>query len=309
MATGLIGWLIGGKVGIFFGCLLGCLYVVLAAAAADRWGIDCYTGSLSDGERMPDLAQMVNKLSKIADIAPPAIYILELAEPNLLVCGCHTKGAQSRIGITQGLITYLETDELFAVIAWAVCRISSGESVPACHGASLAGMPLVVAMSPALNFEAGPIKRDPQYGQNIFGKAMYAVCAPVSYASLFLTDINTATKSTDMAAAVMMGGTHMLSEAMIKVARVMPQSNHWSLKLYNPATAPLFFVSPYENLQVKSLGKLLLSTQMRTWLAGVCPTVDERIAAMQALTLPSDLKKRSFSDVDQEEAYDIGTGM
>jgi hypothetical protein len=68
-------------------------------------------------------------------------------------------------------------------------------------------------------------------------------------------------------------------------------------------------VSPYENLQVKSLGKLLLSTQMRTWLAGVCPTVDERIAAMQALTLPSDLKKRSFSDVDQEEAYDIGTGM
>lgn len=121
---GLVVWLLPDRFSLAVAVVLVVVLAVLVRGA-DRIAY-VVTGSISIGrEDYPTAYDTLHRLAQQADVAPPALAVVPVDEPNAITAGT---GDCSVVCVTLGLLKRLDDDQLEAVLAHEVAHLKNGDS-------------------------------------------------------------------------------------------------------------------------------------------------------------------------------------
>jgi heat shock protein HtpX len=206
------------------------------------------------------LFQLVERLSRRADLPMPKVYVIPDASPNAFATGRDPQHAA--VAATEGIMRVLSEDELAGVMAHELAHVKHRDilisSVAATIGAAIM---FAAQMARFAAFFGG--RSDDREGHNPIAMLAMVILAPIA-AMLIQAAISRSREfAADAGGAQIAGGPYGLANALRKieaVARQVPLDA-------NPATAHMFIVMPFSGGGLMSL----FSTH---------PPTEQRIAAL-----------------------------
>ncbi|MGH9773212.1 MAG: M48 family metalloprotease, partial [Candidatus Acidiferrales bacterium] len=138
-----IGGFVGGTPG-----MLGALLIAAITNFASYWFSDKIVLRLHGARQAvpaeaPALNEIVHRLSKIAGVPAPRVYLIESETPNAFATGRNPHNAA--IAVTKGLLRLCNRAEIEAVIAHEISHIHNRDILVSSIAATLAGAVMVLA--------------------------------------------------------------------------------------------------------------------------------------------------------------------
>ncbi|MGO8671954.1 MAG: M48 family metalloprotease [Capsulimonadaceae bacterium] len=244
---GVVGALIGlacqdPMLGFVIGVCVGTFYCAIASWGTDRFALDIYDAEVIAKNAAPNLYKTVAKLSAAVGIDPPILYLLPYGAPNAYAIARVNR--ESVIVLTQLVVTELHTDEVRALMALMIARLSRPDAGAATLGATLAGLPIHVLTAPAFRKAVGKIGHmDPRTGFTGLEKLLLTLASAPGVALARLAFDRASHAAADTQAANLIGSSELLAAALTVIDAEKPDV--WFGETpYNPATAILFAVPP-----------------------------------------------------------------
>ncbi|MEL6662538.1 MAG: zinc metalloprotease HtpX [Pseudomonadota bacterium] len=256
-----VGYLIGGVAG------MGLAFIVAAAMNAFAyWNADKIVlrmqgaRQVTGKETSPVIRTFVSDTLALADHAgiPPAIYIIDTAQPNAFATGRNPENAA--VAATTGLLSMLTREEVAGVMAHELAHVKNRDSLTMTVTATLAG-----AIGMLANF-ALFFGGDRERGGMITALAIM-IFAPMAASIVQFAISRSREYEADRIGAEICGNPAWLASALQKIERgARSQINVHAER--NPAAAHMYIINPLNGRR----GDSLFSTH---------PSTANRVAALQ----------------------------
>jgi heat shock protein HtpX len=254
----LVGDVLGGRSGMLVAFVIAIIMNFGSYWFSDKLVLRMYKAQ-EVGQTHP-LFQLVERLSRRADLPMPKVYVIPDASPNAFATGRDPQHAA--VAATEGIMRVLSEDELAGVMAHELAHVKHRDilisSVAATIGAAIM---FAAQMARFAAFFGG--RSDDREGHNPIAMLAMVILAPIA-AMLIQAAISRSREfAADAGGAQIAGGPYGLANALRKieaVARQVPLDA-------NPATAHMFIVMPFSGGGLMAL----FSTH---------PPTEQRIAAL-----------------------------
>ncbi len=254
-----VGYSIGGPQGTVLALVFAAVTNLLAWWKSDQMVLKMHKARPLGPREAPELMQMVEHLSRNAEIPVPAIYLIDKDQPNAFATGRSPEN--SAVAMTTGIVQLLSREELAGVIAHEMAHIKNRDTLIMTVSATVAGAISMIAQF-GLFFGGG---RDRPMGA--LGTILMAVLAPMAAMVIQMTISRTREYAADRLGAQICQNPMWLASALIKISN--PNTMLVTAERF-PTTAHLFIHNP---LTVRGTDSLF-STH---------PDIRNRVAELQEL--------------------------
>ncbi|ETX13084.1 heat shock protein HtpX [Roseivivax halodurans JCM 10272] len=207
------------------------------------------------------LSEMVRDLAGNANMPMPAVYVIDMPQPNAFATGRSPNNAA--VAVTTGLMRSLSREELAGVVAHELAHIRNHDTAIMTVTATFAG-----AISILANFALFFGGRR-EGGLGIVGTLAMMIVAPLAAALVQMAISRTREYAADKAGAEICGNPMWLAAALQKIAVGAARIDNPAAER-NPATAHMFIINP-------------LHAHKHDNLFSTHPATENRIAALREL--------------------------
>jgi len=257
-----VGKMIGGTGGMLIALLIAGGFNFYAYWYSDKMVLKMYRARPVTGSEAPDLYHLVEALSQKAGLPMPALYIIPQQAPNAFATGRNPENAV--VALTEGLIRYMNREELAGVIAHELGHIKNRDMLIQTLAATMAGAVMMLATLARWSAIFGGIGgRDEGEGGGILGLLLMSIIAPLAAMLIQMAISRSREYLADTTSAEITGNSDALARALDKL-------NSYSKQIpmkAEPATAHMFITNP-------------LSGQSMMHLFSTHPPIEKRIARL-----------------------------
>ena len=254
------GYLLGGLAGAGIAFLVALAMNGYAFWNSDKMALRMHNAEPVTRSGMPWLYDMVEELSRNADMPTPKIFVIHTEQPNAFATGRNPDNAA--VAATTGIIKLLSREELAGVMAHELAHIKNRDTLIMTVAATIAGaIGFLAQFAFFFRGQKGPL--------GFIGPLLVMILAPLAAMLVQMTISRTREYAADRMGAEICRNPLWLADALRKISRFagrieMPTAER------NPASAHLFIMNP---LTGKGADKLF-STH---------PNAENRIAALEEM--------------------------
>lgn len=260
----LIGRLVGGA-----GGMLVFLIIAIVMNAISYWSSGSIAIAMTRSQKvseqeLPEVYEMVRRLTKRAGLPMPEIYIQPSEQPNAFATGRNPQHA--KVAVTEGILRALSARELEGVLAHEISHIRNRDILISAMAATLAGVITYIATVLRWGMWFGMGNRDSRDGGNAFAELAMIILAPLAAMMVQMAISRSREYQADATGARLTGDPNPLADALETLetySRRVP--NH-----VNPAVSHLFIVNP-------------LHGQTMAQLFSTHPPTAERVRRLRAM--------------------------
>jgi heat shock protein HtpX len=184
------------------------------------------------------LYQIVERLSRRADLPMPKVYVIPDPSPNAFATGRNPEHAA--VAATEGILRLLSEDELAGVIGHELAHVKHRDILISSVAATIAAAIMVLARM-TMFFGAGRSDDDREGGGNPIALLAMMILAPLAATLIQMAISRSREFAADKGGAEIAGGPYGLVNALRKL-----EAGSKRLPLdANPATAHMFIVKPF----------------------------------------------------------------
>jgi heat shock protein HtpX len=263
------GQMAGGTGGMLLFGLIGLVFNLVSYWYSDRIALMAHRAQPVTREQLPELHEMVERLTRKAGLPMPRLFVIPSMTPNAFATGRNPE--HSAVAVTEGILRLLSRRQLEGVIAHELSHVQNRDVLIATIAASVAG--LISALGHAIQWGAilggfGRREGDGE-GGNPFAALAWALLAPLIALVVQLAVSRSREYGADASGAALVGDPEPLAEALL----ALEQGNQVRPYEYGgPATAHLFIVNPFRGAGGKMLQ--LFSTH---------PPLEERVRRLREM--------------------------
>jgi len=259
----LIGRALGGKGGMQIA-----LIFAVAMNFVSYWYSDKIVLRMSGAQEVspadaPELHQIVEELSRAADIPKPRVYVMQTDNPNAFATGRNPQ--HGAVAVTTGILRLLNPTELKGVLAHEIGHIKNRDiliqSVASTLGAAIT---YLAYYGPFLGGMGGD--DDEGGGLGGFGAILVMILAPMAAMLIQMAISRSREYIADETGARLSQNPESLARALEKLAYGVERAPMQA----NPATEPLYIVNP------------LTGGGIQNWFS-THPPIEERVARLRAM--------------------------
>jgi len=183
---------------------------------------------------MPDLYDMIKRLSKNAGIPMPKIYITPMNVPNAFATG--RSPSHAAVCVTAGLLNMLPQREIEGVLAHELNHVKHNDTLIMCICASIAGMISLLGRMVFFSSMFGGRRRD----SNAFAQLFLILIAPILALMIQMAISRSNEYKADEGGGKLSGDPDALADALLRLEEAAKHSQMQPV----PATSHLFIVNP-----------------------------------------------------------------
>jgi heat shock protein HtpX len=260
-----IGRLIGGTRGMQIAFVIALAMNFFSYWFSDKIVLKMYGAQQVNEAEAPELHQIVEELSRAADIPKPKVYIITQDNPNAFATGRNPE--HGAVAVTTGILRLLTPTELRGVLAHEIGHIRNRDILIQTVAATLAGAIMILADMAKWTMIFGGGRDDEEGGGlGIIGVIVLAIVAPLAAMLIQMAISRSREYIADETGAKLSHNPESLASALEKLAYGVQAA---PMKA-NPATEPLFIVNP------------LTGGGMMSWFS-THPPIEERVARLRAM--------------------------
>lgn len=261
----LMGLLIGGNGGMVIAFGIAVVMNVSAYWFSDKIALSMRRAREVTAAEAPGLHRMVATLAERAELPMPKVYLVDDPSPNAFATGRNP--AHAAVAVNTGLLSLLNDDEVFGVLAHEMAHIKSRDTLTMTVVATIAGAITMLAGFARFAAIFGGYSRDSRDGGGIIGMLAMAIVAPIAATIMQLAVSRAREFEADKHGAKLAGTPNGLANALLKLeqgtARVPTRTDaaHASMYIVNPLKgmggfARLFMTHPPVEERVSRLRSL-----------------------------------------------------
>lgn len=261
------GQMAGGTGGMLLFGAIGLVFNFVSYWYSDRIALMAHRAKPVTREQLPEVYEMVERLTRRAGMPMPKIYVIPSAAPNAFATGRNP--AHAAVAVTEGILGILDRRQLEGVLAHELAHVRNRDILIATMAAAVAG--LISALGHAIQWGAllGFGRSNDDEGGNPFAALAWAILAPIIGLVIQLAVSRSREYGADASGAELMGDPEPLAEALLALEAGNERRPY---EYGGPATAHLFIVNPFRGVGGKMLH--LFSTH---------PPIEERVRRLREL--------------------------
>jgi len=259
-----IGSLFGGQQGMIMAFVLAMGMNFFSYWYSDKIVLKMYRAREVSRTESPQLYDMVEGLSKNANLPMPKVYVIPDESPNAFATGRNPEHAV--IAVTQGLLKLMDREEIMGVLSHEMAHVKNRDILIGSIAATMAGAVMILASMARWTAFLGGGAHDDEDGGGLgaIGLIAMSILAPLAAMLIQMAISRSREYHADATGAQFAGQPYGLADALEKLgaySRRLPM--HAS-----PSTAHMFIVNPL------SAGNLM-------HLFSTHPRLEERIARLR----------------------------
>ncbi|MGD9308351.1 MAG: zinc metalloprotease HtpX [Desulfosarcina sp.] len=245
----IVGNLLGGRQGMIIALVLAAGMNFFSYWYSDKIVLKMYRAQEATPEQAPELYQMVQSLSRQADLPMPKVYIIPKDAPNAFATGRNPDNAV--VAVTQGLLNLMNRQEVMGVLAHELAHVKNRDILIGTIAATMAGAIMLLASMARWSALFGGMHRDNNNGGGMgaIGMIAMSIIAPLAAMIIQMAVSRSREYLADATGARIAGGPEGLARALEKLgaySRRIPMQA-------NPSTAHMFIVNPLSGKNLQSL--------------------------------------------------------
>src|SRR5512133_477173 len=253
----------GGYQGMLLFGGLGLVFNFFSYWFSDKIALMAHRAQPVTREQLPQVYEIVDRLTRKAGMPMPAIYVIPSDAPNAFATG--RTPSHAAVAVTQGILRILNPRQLEGVLAHELSHVRNRDVLIATMAAAIAG--LVSSLGHMIQWGAilGGFGRsnDDEGGSNVFAALAWAILAPIIALVIQLAVSRSREFGADASGAALVGDPEPLADALLALEAGNERRPY---EFGGPATAHLFIVNPFRGAG---------STVMK--LFSTHPAVEERV--------------------------------
>lgn len=262
------GQALGGYQGMLLFGSIGLIFNFLSYWFSDRLALMMNRAQPVAREQLPEVYEIVERLTHKAGMPMPRIYVIPSATPNAFATGRNP--AHAAVAVTEGILRLLDRRQLEGVLAHELSHVRNRDILISTIAAAVAG--LVSSLGYAVRWGAmfgGYSSRNDERGGSGLEMLAWAILAPIVALLLQLSVSRSREYGADASGAELVGDPEPLADALLALERgneVQPY------EYAGPATAHMFIVNPFHGAGAKVMS--LFSTH---------PPIEERVRRLREM--------------------------
>ena len=263
------GEMYGGTGGMLLFGGIGLAFNFLSYWFSDRIALMAHRAQPVTREQLPQVYEIVERLTRKAGLPMPRVYVIPSATPNAFATG--RSPAHAAVAVTEGILRLLTPRQLEGVLAHELSHVRNRDILISTIAAAVAG--LISSLGHIIQWGAllGGFGRssDDDRGGGIIGALAWAILAPFIALIIQLAVSRSREFGADASGAELVGDPEPLAEALL----ALEQGNEaLPYQFGGPATAHLFIVNPFAGGAQRFLN--LFSTH---------PPIEERVRRLREM--------------------------
>lgn len=214
---------------------------------SDKIVLKMYRGREVTRNDAPELYEMVERLTKQANLPMPKVYITPQAEPNAFATGRDPHHAA--VAVTSGITQILDKQELEGVLAHEIAHIKNRDILISTIAATMAGAITMLASIARWGLIFGGMGSDDDDGGGLAAIVMMIV-APLAAMLIQMAISRSREYQADEVGAGICGKPMGLANALTKLEN---SARRYPMQQATPATAHMFIVNPLRGKDLASL--------------------------------------------------------
>ncbi len=262
------GQAIGGYRGLILFGSIGLLVNFFSYWFSDRIALMAHRAKPVTREELPQLHELVERLTRRAGMPMPKLYVIPSQTPNAFATGRNPSHAA--VAVTEGILRLLDWRELEGVIAHELSHVRNRDILIATIAAAVAG--IISTLGHVVQWGAlfgGFSRRDGEGRGGGLEMLAWAILAPIMAMVIQLAVSRSREYAADASGAELVGDPDPLADALLKLER---GNEAIPYQYGGPATAHLFIVHPFSGKGGAIMN--LLSTH---------PPLEERVRRLRAM--------------------------
>jgi heat shock protein HtpX len=267
LAIGGSAW--GGYEGMLLFGAIGLVFNFVSYWFSDRIALMMHRAKEVSREQLPQLYEIVERLTRKAGMPMPRVYVIPSETPNAFATGRNPSHAA--VAVTEGIMRLLDARQLEGVLAHELTHVRNRDILISTIAAAIAG--LISSLGHAIQWGAmlGGFSRrdDDRGGGGVIEMLAWAILAPLIALVIQLAVSRSREYAADAGGADLLGDPEPLAEALL----ALEQGNKAiPYQFAGPATAHLFIVQPFSGV-----GGAMMS------LFSTHPPIEERVRRLRAM--------------------------
>lgn len=259
-----IGGMIGGQQGMIAAFLAALGMNFFSYFFSDKLVLKRYKAVEVGENDAKGLFEIVQRLTKKANLPMPKVYIIPDQVPNAFATGRNPKNAA--VAVTEGLLNLLDKNEIEGVLAHELCHVRHYDILTGSIAAVIAGAIAMLANFAQISGAAGSNRDNRSNGALML---LLAFIMPVAASIIQMAISREREYKADKGAAILTGRPEWLASALRKLENY---SKNYMMKNATEQSAHMFIVNPFGSV------KNTISALFRTH-----PKTQDRIARLEEL--------------------------
>ncbi|MGB0497497.1 MAG: zinc metalloprotease HtpX [Rubricella sp.] len=230
------GYLIGGAGGAVIAFVVALVMNAMAFWNSDKMALRMHNAEAATRHSHPELFDMVEELSRNADIPMPAVYVIREDQPNAFATGRDPNNAA--VAATTGIMRLLSREELAGVMAHEIAHIKNRDTLIMTVAATVGG-----AISMLANFGLWFGGGRDRGALGIAGVIIAAILAPFAAMMIQMLISRTREYSADRMGGEICRNPLWLASALQKISAGV-RGHEMETAERNPSTAHMFIINP-----------------------------------------------------------------
>jgi heat shock protein HtpX len=261
------GNMLGGARGMLLFGSIGLLFNFFSYWFSDKIALMANRAQPVTREQIPQLYEIVERLTQKAGLPMPKIYVIPSETPNAFATGRNPNHAA--VAVTEGILRLVDWRELEGVLAHELSHVRNRDILISSIAAAVAG--LIATLGHFVKWGAifgGMSRRDDEgRGGGLIELLAWAILAPIMAMIVQLAVSRSREYGADASGAELLGDPEPLASALLKLER---GNEAIPYQFAGPATAHLFIVNPFNGSGIMNL----LSTH---------PPIEERVRRLREM--------------------------
>lgn len=262
-----MGALVGGRSGLMIAFVVALVMNIVSLWKSDTMVLKMFKAQDVDRSTAPELVDLVQQLSRRAELPMPRVYILNNPQPNAFATG--RSPSRSAVAVSTGLMEALNRDELAGVIAHELAHIKNRDTLTMAVAATIGGAVSMFAQYLQIGAIFGSGRSDERGGLGMIGTLAAMILAPLAAMLVQMSISRSREYAADRMGAMIVGNPMWLASALQKINVKARQIINKPAEAI-PAAAHMFIINPLNGRGIDSM----FSTH---------PNVENRIAELEAL--------------------------
>jgi len=233
---------------------------------SDRIALMAHRAQPVTREQLPQLYDIVERLTQKAGLPMPKLYVIPSETPNAFATGRNP--SHSAVAVTEGIMRLLDWRELEGVLAHELSHVKNRDILISTIAAAVAG--IISSLGHMIQWGAmfgGLSRRDDEGRGGGLEMLAWAILAPIMALIIQLAVSRSREYGADASGAALIGDPEPLADALLKLER---GNEAIPYQFGGPATAHLFIVHPFSGAGGAIMN--LLSTH---------PPIEERVRRLR----------------------------
>ncbi|HVI74425.1 MAG TPA: zinc metalloprotease HtpX [Anaeromyxobacteraceae bacterium] len=235
---------------------------------SDRIALMAHRAQPVTREQIPQLYEIVERLTQKAGMPMPKLYVIPSETPNAFATGRNPSHAA--VAVTEGIMRLLDWRELEGVLAHELSHVRNRDILISTIAAAVAG--IISSLGHVIQWGAmfgGLSRRDDEGRGGGLEMLAWAILAPIMAMIIQLAVSRSREYGADASGAQLIGDPEPLADALLKLER---GNEAIPYQYGGPATAHLFIVNPFSGAGGAIMN--LLSTH---------PPIEERVRRLREM--------------------------